>query len=266
LQLFLIQRIVAFDNCNKQSLDKAALIVIDVQNDFCAGGSIAVAHGDDLIPVINNLRSKLNFGKVIFTMDWHPPGHISFFERFNNSQKYPGAKLLEEYTFDLGDGRGRRTQRLWPVHCVQNSTGAALRVGLQVRPTDAIVMKGTHPDVDSYSGFLDNDGTSETELDQILKQAGIEEIFVVGLAFEFCVGNTAVDAANKGYKAAILEDATGFLGNADGKKAMEKKIRAANVKIISTENLLNKGVCSIPYRIVILLAVPAIKYLNINAN
>lgn len=233
--LLMIPAIVA-----DRSFDKAALIIVDVQNDFCAGGSIAVPHGDDVIPVINDLRSELEFRKVIFTMDWHPPNHISFFERFQDKEKYPGAELYEEFTFDLGDGRGKRTQRLWPVHCVQNTIGAELRVGLDTGSEDSIVRKGTKVDVDSYSGFVDNDGTSETELDVLLINYGIKELFITGLAFEFCVGNTALDGAKKGYNVTILEDAVGYIYPPDT-ESMTQKLKRAGVKIMTTKDLINNG-------------------------
>ena len=208
--LGLLFTLVCFQHVSaKMELPKTALIIVDVQNDFCAGGPMAIPQADEVIPIINHLRSKIDFGIVVFTMDWHPPNHISFYERFSNKKLHPNAKLREEYTFDLGDGRGERKQILWPTHCVQNTTGAQLRVGLKREKNDEIVYKGTEPDIDSYSGFLANDGLTETELDAVLKKNGIEEIIVSGLAFEYCVGNTAIDGVKMGYGVTVLEDGTG---------------------------------------------------------
>jgi nicotinamidase/pyrazinamidase len=180
----------------------------------------------------------MKFGKVLLTKDWHPPNHVSFFEHFSNKSVHPNAKLGEEYTFDLGDGRGMRSQILWPTHCVQNSTGAEIRVGLETKETDIIVYKGTHPDVDSYSGFVDNDGETETEMDAILKEHGIEELFVTGLAYEYCVGNTARDGLKKGYKVTIVDDATGSF-SPDKKHEQADKFRKAGISIRTVTEILN---------------------------
>ncbi len=170
-----------------------ALIVVDVQNDFLPGGALAVADGDAVIPVINAVAPE--FENVVLTQDWHPGGHISF------ASTHPGAKPFSTKTLGYGE------QVLWPDHCVIGTRGAEFAHDLRVPPAQAIIRKGFHPDVDSYSGFREADRTTRTGLEGYLRERGIERLFIAGLATDFCVNWTAQDAAAAGFETIVLEDA-----------------------------------------------------------
>ena len=172
---------------------KRALIVVDVQNDFMPDGALPVPGGDEVIAPINALMSK--FELVVATQDWHPANHGSF--AANHDEKEPGE------TIEL-DGI---EQMLWPVHCVQNSTGAAFVEGLLMNRFDEVFVKGTDPNVDSYSGFFDNRRGAQTGLDAFLRAASVTDIFVCGVATEYCVRHTAADGAELGYRTHLVVDA-----------------------------------------------------------
>lgn len=172
-----------------------ALIVIDLQNDFCPGGALAVKDGDAVVPGIIELAKK--FETVVLTQDWHPSGHASFASSHNAA---PFS------TTQLAYGE----QTLWPDHCVQGSSGAHFHhlvshSGMQDQAC-AIVRKGMNPNVDSYSAFYENDKTTATGLAGYLKDRNIERVFVVGLAYDFCVAYSAIDAVNDGFDAVVLKD------------------------------------------------------------
>ncbi|MBB3998266.1 bifunctional nicotinamidase/pyrazinamidase [Aureimonas pseudogalii] len=169
-----------------------ALIVVDVQNDFCPGGALAVAGGDAVVPVVNALAAR--FANVVLTQDWHPAGHVSFAETH-------GRAPFE--TVELAYG----TQVLWPTHCVQGSSGAEFHPGLCVPHAQAIVRKGFNAAVDSYSGFREADRTTPTGLRGYLGDRGIRRVFVCGLAMDFCVAWTAFDARDAGLEVVVVEDA-----------------------------------------------------------
>jgi len=169
-----------------------ALVVVDVQNDFCPGGALAVGDGDQVVPFINKLRKE--FKLVVFTQDWHPRGHASF------ASSHPGKK-----PYDQIDLRGQ-PQTLWPNHCVQHSRGAEFHPRLDIRAKDPVFRKGTLPDVDSYSGFLDNDRKHETGLREFLRKQDIGRITVVGLATDYCVKFTALDGLSAGFKVRVLRE------------------------------------------------------------
>jgi nicotinamidase/pyrazinamidase len=171
-----------------------ALIIVDVQNDFLPGGALAVPGGDEIIPLINPMQSQ--FSCVAATQDWHPPNHGSF------AVNHPGKKLYE--TVDLNG----LPQTLWPVHCVQNSPGAELAASLDRNSIVKVFQKGTDPSIDSYSGFFDNGHRRSTGLDQWLKSKGISEIYLCGLATDYCVKFTALDAAQLGFKVHLLSHAS----------------------------------------------------------
>jgi nicotinamidase/pyrazinamidase len=173
--------------------ERDLLIVVDVQNDFCPGGSLAVAKGDEVVPVINALAKR--FANVVLTQDWHPPGHVSF------ASSHPGKKPFET----IGTSYG--TQVLWPDHCVQGSRGAELRADLDLPQAQSIIRKGYHRDLDSYSGFVEADGRTPTGLTGYLRERGILRVFVTGLATDFCVSWTAQDAARAGFETIVVEDA-----------------------------------------------------------
>lgn len=170
---------------------KTALLVIDVQNDFCPAGALEVAGGNEIIPYINEEMAK--YDCVVLTQDWHPKGHSSF------ATSHEGKNPLELIKMPYGD------QVLWPDHCVQGSKGAEFHPDLNIEQANAIIRKGSNPFIDSYSAFFENDRKTPTGLDGYLKSLEIEKINLVGLATDFCVNYSAQDAANLGYKVSVLE-------------------------------------------------------------
>ena len=173
--------------------DSSALLVIDVQNCFLPGGSLAVKDGEQVVPVINRIAK--GFANVVMTQDWHTVGHVSF------ASAHPGKKPFE--TIDLAYG----TQVLWPDHCVQGTEGAALSKELTIPQAELIVRKGFHADVDSYSAFTEADGKTTTGLAAYLEARKISRLFVAGLATDFCVAWTALDARKAGFETYVVEDA-----------------------------------------------------------
>src|SRR5690554_2719339 len=171
-----------------------ALLIIDVQYDFLPGGALAVKEGDQIIPVINELQKKFDF--IVATQDWHPSGHGSF--AANHQGKNPGDFVQ----------LGNVDQVLWPVHCVQGSPGAEFHQDLDQTKWKRIIQKGTNPYVDSYSGFFDNERRENTGLSRYLKENGIEEVVMTGLATDYCVKFTVFDAIKEGFEAIVLTDAT----------------------------------------------------------
>lgn len=178
-----------------------ALLVIDIQNDFCPGGALAVTGGDDIIPGVVALAKA--FDTVVLSQDWHPAGHASF-------ASTQGAAPFSSKTMPYGE------QTLWPDHCVQGSDGAAFHPALHadglVDRACAVVRKGMNPAIDSYSAFFENDRKTSTGLGGFLKDRGIRRVFVVGLAYDFCVGYSAIDAAGLGLDALVVEDLARAIG------------------------------------------------------
>lgn len=170
-----------------------ALVIIDVQNDFCPGGALAVADGDAVVPVINGLQDR--FETVILTQDWHPADHQSF------AANHTGAKPFSMTDMPYGP------QVLWPVHCVQGTEGAALRSKLQTDKADLVIRKGFRAAIDSYSAFFENDHETVTGLAGYLRERGIDRLTMTGLATDFCVRFSAVDAAKLGFQVRVVEDA-----------------------------------------------------------
>lgn len=171
-----------------------ALLLIDIQNDFLMGGALAVADGDAIIPICNGLQKYFNL--VVATQDWHPEGHKSFAANHKNKKE-----------FETIDWNGMK-QVLWPVHCVQNSAGADFSESIQMTSVEAIFRKGTDPQIDSYSGFYDNGHLKSTGLSHYLKGKGITTVYIAGLAADYCVYFTALDALAEGFETFIIEDAT----------------------------------------------------------
>ncbi|MBQ4823972.1 bifunctional nicotinamidase/pyrazinamidase [Leisingera sp. HS039] len=165
-----------------------ALIVVDVQNDFCPGGALAVPGGDEVVAPVNAMMDR--FDAVILTQDWHPAGHSSF------ASSHPGKNSFETTNMPYG------TQVLWPDHCVQGSDGAAFRKGLRT-DGDLIIRKGFRPGIDSYSGFFENDHSTPTGLEGYLRSRGITALTLAGLATDFCVAFTALDAARLGFSVTV---------------------------------------------------------------
>lgn len=170
-----------------------ALIVVDVQNDFCPGGALAVPEGDRVVPVINALMPA--FGLTVLTQDWHPAGHSSF------ASSHEGGRPFETVEMPYGP------QVLWPDHCVQGTPGAAFHPDLNVLPAQAIVRKGMNSAIDSYSAFFENDRKTPTGLGGLLSEKGIRRVVLAGLATDFCVFYTAMDARRLGLDVVLLEDA-----------------------------------------------------------
>ena len=170
---------------------KTALLVIDVQNDFCPAGALEVAGGNEIIPYIN--QEMAIHDCVVLTQDWHPKGHLSF------ASSHEGKNPLDLIKMPYGD------QVLWPDHCLQGSKGADFHPELNIKQANAIIRKGSNPLIDSYSAFFENDRKTPTGLDGYFKSLEIENINLVGLATDFCVNYSAQDAANLGYKVSVLE-------------------------------------------------------------
>ncbi|MDZ4309088.1 MAG: bifunctional nicotinamidase/pyrazinamidase [Cypionkella sp.] len=170
-----------------------ALIVIDVQNDFCPGGALAVTDGDAIVPQINALMAE--FDCVVLTQDWHPADHSSF------AANHPGAEAFSLIQMPYGP------QVLWPAHCVHGSAGAAFHPGLQTNPAQLIVRKGFRSGIDSYSAFFENDRATPTGLEGYLRARGITSLTLVGLATDFCVAYSALDATRLGFNVTLLEEA-----------------------------------------------------------
>mmetsp|Transcript_35188 Transcript_35188/g.31041 ORF Transcript_35188/g.31041 Transcript_35188/m.31041 type:complete len:238 (+) Transcript_35188:37-750(+) len=197
---------------------KRALLIIDMQYDFIPpDGSLQVANGETLVEKINDIRKKYEdkFSIVCLSMDWHPPNHCSFHS--NNIERDPTAELFKPCKLENGS-----SQVMWPNHCIQGSNGAKIHKDLVRKQTDKIVLKGMDPSVDSYSAFMDNDKKTKTALNGLLKEAEITEIFCVGLAYDYCVGNTAIDGANLGYKAYIIDDCSAHVAEESKKEICEK--------------------------------------------
>lgn len=171
-----------------------ALIIVDIQNDFLPGGALAVPGGDEVVEIINRIQS--DFPLVIATQDWHPPGHKSF------ASSHADREVMEVIEY-----RGI-SQVLWPDHCMQGTHGAAFSTELEADRIEAIFRKGTDPEIDSYSGFFDNGRQKSTGLTGYLRDKGVEKVWVCGLAADFCVYYTAMDALDQGYDAHIIENAS----------------------------------------------------------
>jgi nicotinamidase/pyrazinamidase len=199
---------------------KTALIVVDVQNDFLPpAGSLAVKNGTDVIPVINKLRTSMKFDQVAYSQDWHPVGHVSFC----STHTHKGAQLFTPLTLPTG-----KIQMMWPEHCIQGSMGAEFHKDLIIRKTDLIIRKGVNLHLDSYSGFYDNDHSSASELAPFLKKNGITDVFLAGIAYDYCVGYSALDAASDACRGVSPETID----------AMKTKLRAGGVKIIQSSDML----------------------------
>ena len=198
------------------------LIVVDVQNCFTKGGSLEVKNGDEVVPIINALAAK--FDNVVLTQDWHTPGHVSF------ASQHSGKKVFETVKLAYG------TQVLWPDHCVQGTDGAALNKDLSIPKAQLVIRKGYHNDVDSYSAFVEADGKTQTGLAGYLKDRHIRRVFVAGLATDFCVAWTALDARRLGFTAVVLEDASrGIDANGSLAAAWEKMKKAGVIRANSTD-------------------------------
>jgi nicotinamidase/pyrazinamidase len=169
------------------------LVVIDVQNDFCPGGALAVARGDEVVPIINRLSAQ--FGSAVLTQDWHPPGHRSF------ASSHPGQAAYATVEVDYG------AQTLWPDHCVQGSGGADFHAGLDVACAQLVIRTGFRPSIDSYSAFFENDRKTPTGRAGYLRERGFRRVVLTGLATDYCVAYSAIDAAQLGFASVVMLEA-----------------------------------------------------------
>ncbi len=203
---------------------KSALIVVDVQNCFVTGGTLPVKDGELVVPVINKIAAA--FANVVVTQDWHTPGHASF------ATSHAGKKPFETTKLRYG------TQVLWPDHCVQGSADAALHKDLSLPTAQLVIRKGFRKDTDSYSAFVEADGKTTTGLAGYLKARGIDEVYVCGLATDFCVAWTALDARKAGFKASVIEDACRGIDLNGSLKAAWDNMGKAGVKRIQSADIV----------------------------
>ena len=173
--------------------DQDVFLVVDLQNDFCPGGKLAVPRGDEIVPLVNRLAAR--FKHVILTQDWHPAGHLSF------ASSHAGKKPYDTVQAPYG------TQELWPDHCVQGTTGAELRKDLQIAHAELVLRKGYHREIDSYAAFYENHRKTRTGLAGYLRERSLTRVFLAGLAFDFCVRYSCEDARHEGFDAVVIADA-----------------------------------------------------------
>jgi nicotinamidase/pyrazinamidase len=203
--------------------DGDVLMVVDIQNDFCPGGSLAVPRGDEVVPAVNRLAER--FSHVILTQDWHPRGHQSF------ASSHPGRRPFETIAVDYGP------QVLWPDHCVQGTLGAELRRDLAVGHAELVLRKGFRRSIDSYSAFFENDRRTATGLAGYLRDRGLGRIFLAGLAFDFCVGWSAEDAHAEGFAAVVIEDACRGIDIDGSVAATRRKLAALGIACVVLDAL-----------------------------
>jgi len=199
-------------------LPEDVLVVADVQNDFCPGGALAVAHGERVIAPIH--RSARRFDHIVLTQDWHPPGHLSF------ATRHPGRKPFESVETPHGE------QVLWPDHCVQGTRGAEFHSSLHLLQAELILRKGHHIDIDSYSAFFENDHATPTGLAGYLRERRLKRVFLAGLTYDFCVAYSALDARKLGFSAVVIREACQAIGLNGSVEMMEEKFRQAGVVVV----------------------------------
>ena len=199
------------------------LLVVDIQNDFMPAGALAVPKGDEVVPLVN--RIARNFAVVVLTQDWHPPGHASF------ASSHPGRKPYEKIRLPYGE------QILWPDHCVQGTSGAAFHRDLDIPHAQLVIRKGHHGKVDSYSAFLEADRKTKTGLDGYLKSRGVRRVFCAGLATDFCVAWSTMDARRFGLQAVVIEDACRAIDTGGSLAAAWQGMRKAGVRRVSSAAL-----------------------------
>eukprot|EP00457_Paulinella_chromatophora_P009400 gb/GEZN01009467.1/.p1 GENE.gb/GEZN01009467.1/~~gb/GEZN01009467.1/.p1 ORF type:complete len:299 (-),score=51.16 gb/GEZN01009467.1/:392-1288(-) len=208
------------------SKKRVALLIIDVQNDFMPPkGSLAVGGGLDIIPIINKLRKSVAWDHIALTQDWHVKDHVSFHSNNN------GSTLFQPHKLPSGE-----MQVMWPDHCVQGSQGAEFHKDLVVEKTDSVVKKGMKQHVDSYSGFFDNDKKTKSSLSDDLKKHGITDVFCVGVAYDYCVGSSALDAVSEGFSVYMVEDAVRGVAP-DSTKAMRESLIKHKVQLIESKDV-----------------------------
>ncbi|HUK61513.1 MAG TPA: bifunctional nicotinamidase/pyrazinamidase [Stellaceae bacterium] len=201
--------------------DSDALLVVDVQNDFCAGGRLAVPRGEEIVPAVNRLARSIS--TIVLTQDWHPRDHRSF------ASQHAGQKPYDVVAFPYGP------QILWPDHCVQGTEGAAFCRDLDIPGATLVIRKGFRREIDSYSTFFENDRRTPTGLQGYLRERGMRRVFVAGLAFDFCVGYSALDAARLGFETCVIEDACRAIDVDGSEAATRKSLAEAGVALVCVD-------------------------------
>jgi nicotinamidase/pyrazinamidase len=195
--------------------DRDVLLVVDVQNDFCEGGGLAVPHGSEVVPLVNRLAGR--FRNVVLTQDWHPAGHLSF------ASSHAGRQPYETIEMPYGP------QVLWPDHCVQGTAGAEFRPDLRIPHAALVVRKGFRREIDSYSAFYENDRATPTGLSGYLRERGLTRVILAGLALDFCVRWSAEDAHKNGFAAVVVEDACRAIDVAGSLEATRASLAALGI-------------------------------------
>lgn len=203
--------------------DADVLIVVDVQNDFCPGGALAVPDGDAVVPVINRLIAR--FDHVVLTQDWHPKDHTSF------ASQHPELDPFAVTDTDYG------SQVVWPDHCVQGSHGAAFHADLQTDKAELVIRKGFRREIDSYSAFFENDRKTPTGLTGYLRTRGLGRLFMAGLATDFCVHYSAIDGQREGFRVFVIEDGCRGIDLDGSLDAARTAMTAAGVRLINSDDL-----------------------------
>jgi nicotinamidase/pyrazinamidase len=199
------------------------LLVVDIQNDFCPGGALAVPEGDAIVPLVNCVMER--FRHALLTQDWHTPGHSSF------ASAHPGKSPYETVETSYG------TQILWPDHCVQGTAGAAFQGDVDVARAELIVRKGFRPDIDSYSAFYENDHTTSTGLSGYLRERGFRRVYLCGLATDFCVKWSALDARREGFEVTVIEDACRAIDLEGSLAVARAEMDAARVELLISDSI-----------------------------
>ena len=200
------------------------LLIVDIQNDFCPGGALAVPDGDAVVPLVNRLAGQ--FVHVVLTQDWHPAGHQSF------ASSHPGKKPYD--SIEVSYGR----QILWPDHCVQGTLGAQFRADLHAPQAELVLRKGYHREIDSYSAFFENDRKTRTGLGGYLRERGFRRVFLAGLAFDFCVRYSAEDAVRDGFEVCVIEDACRGIDVDDSVRATHEAFAKLDISVIQAGRLV----------------------------
>lgn len=206
------------------NVNETALLLIDLQNDFCRGGALEVPQADEVIAVVNRLGQK--FQRIVLTQDWHPPGHESF------ASTHAGHKPYDVIAAPYGQ------QTLWPDHCIQGTQGAQLHPSLDVPRAQLVVRKGYRREIDSYSAFYENDHRTPTGLGGYLREIGISRVFVAGLAFDFCVRYSAEDGRREGLEVTVIEDACRGIDTNGSMEATRRSFAKAGIHLVGSQELL----------------------------
>jgi nicotinamidase/pyrazinamidase len=196
-----------------------ALLLVDLQNDFCPGGALAVPDGDAVVPVANRLAQRFDY--VLLTQDWHPPAHRSF------ASQHPGKAAFDTVTMPYGE------QTLWPDHCIQGTEGAALHSGLEAPGAELVIRKGFRPHIDSYSAFYENDRSTPTGLAGYLRERGITALTMAGLAYDFCVLYSALDARRLGFGVTVVEAGCRAIDLDGSAAAATRAMQEAGVRLLA---------------------------------